>query len=212
MNEASMNTPLSGEKKSWMDVLKAPVSSMSPTSSATSFQTNGYEPSAPPAEVGEHASSFMQAFSEKFGDGREPNAYRADVGGYAPPDSGAYYVRESQSSMENVKIGTEDKSEQEIAEEYKSIEGKAGEESDSSVQKAFVAAKNFNMFSCVVDSCFTVANTLGLKNAASRLASVPTNTSPEVEKVQSETENYSTLLDDPELEIEPASQAVVATF
>lgn len=218
--DSNMHTPLSGEKKSWMDVLKDPMAVViSPSTSDSSFDSVEYRdtpvasPTAPlRATTGEHASSFMAAFSEKFGEA--PNAYKQNVGGYAPPESGAMKVRDSQETvMSTVKLGTEDKGENEIDSEYEAIAGNSGSNSTNSMQAAVVAAKNFNIFSCVVDSCFTVANTLGLQGAASKLAAVSADAAEQAKREENDkSRGYNALLEG-EMEFEPQTTApVVATF
>lgn len=208
LGDNTMHTPLSGEKKSWMDVLKSPMATVSPSASDSSFDTFDYSspetasPTLPvPVTTGEHASSFMAAFSEKFGEANAPNAYTQDVGGYAPPQSGA------SDTMAAVKIGTEDKAENEIDAGYESIQG----QNENSVQAAVVAARNFNIFSCVVDSCFTVANTLGLQNAASKIAAVSADAANAQEVKQENNVNKYEALLEPQIEIEQQTP-VVATF
>lgn len=162
-------------------------------------------PTASPTANGDHVSSFMTAFSEKFGTDRAPTAYKEDFGDYAPP--GAALIVKEQSLQ--AQTGTEDKSEEEIDNEYASI---FEENRSASAGTAVVAAKNFNLFSCVVDSCATVASTVGYgankiyestvgaKNGKHAVTDGETDAPP----------SYSALLE-PEI-VQEETAPVVATF
>lgn len=160
-------------------------------------------PTASPTANGDHVSSFMTAFSEKFGSDRTPSAYKEDFGDYAPPGA-ALTVKEQTLQAQT---GTEDKSEEEIDNEYASMF-----ESNQPAKAAVVAAKNFNLFSCVVDSCSTVASTVGY-GANKIYESAVTAKNGKRAVTDGETDappSYSALLE-PEI-VREESAPVIATF
>ena len=187
-SEKDMNTPLSGNKKTWADVIAKTVS---PSPSAPDMSSIGNaDTSSPPdynsATTGDHASSFMAAFSQRFGDERAtPNAFQNSTGSYAPPGTKHVDVNESQDSMETVKTGS--------VEDFQNDEYSPMNDETRTSNGAVIAAGSSNVFSCVVNSCYTVASTFGY--GARKLAEVSAEAVTKIKKEREGTENYSALID-----------------